>query len=39
MCYRLEITGYKSGKWFPRFREEHKLRVFENKELRKIIGP
>jgi hypothetical protein len=35
----LQITGYKPEKWFPRFREEHKLRVFENKVLRKIIRP
>jgi hypothetical protein len=37
--YKLQIPGYKFEKWFPRFREEHKLRVFENKATRKIIGP
>jgi hypothetical protein len=38
MCYKLQIAGYKLEKWFPRFREEHNLRVFENKTPRKIIG-
>jgi hypothetical protein len=39
MCYKLQITCYKFEKWFPTLKEKHKLRVFENKELRKIIGP
>jgi len=38
MCYKLQIRGYKFEKWFLSSREEHKLRVFQNKVLRKIIG-
>jgi hypothetical protein len=26
-------------KWFPKLREEHRLKMFENRMLRKIPGP
>jgi hypothetical protein len=30
---------YGCGTWFLTFREEHRLRVFENRVLRRIFGP
>jgi hypothetical protein len=31
------LYGYET--WSPTLREEHRLKVFENRELRRIFGP
>jgi hypothetical protein len=35
----LPVVLYGCGTWSLTVREEHKLRVFENKVLRRILGP
>jgi hypothetical protein len=35
----LPVVLYGCEIWFLPLREEHRLRVFENKMLRRIIGP
>jgi hypothetical protein len=35
----LPVVFYGCGTWFPTLREEHRLRVFENRVLRRIFGP
>jgi hypothetical protein len=35
----LPVVLYGCGTWSLTLREEHRLRVFENRELRKIFGP
>jgi hypothetical protein len=35
----LSVVLYGCETWSLTFREEHKLRVFENRELRRIFGP
>jgi hypothetical protein len=35
----LPVVLYGCETWSPTLREEHKLRVFENKVLRRIFGP
>jgi hypothetical protein len=33
------VVVYECGTWFLALEEEHRLRVFENKMLRRIFGP
>jgi hypothetical protein len=35
----LPFVLYGCGTWFLTLREEHRLRIFENRVLRKIFGP
>jgi len=35
----LPLVLYGCGTWSPTLREEHRLRVFENRVLRRIFGP
>jgi hypothetical protein len=35
----LPVVSYGYETWSPAFREEHRLRVFENRVLRRIFGP
>jgi hypothetical protein len=35
----LPVMLYGCGNWSPTLREEHRLRVFENRVLRRIFGP
>jgi hypothetical protein len=35
----LPVVQYGSETWSPTLREEHRLRVIENRVLRKIFGP
>jgi hypothetical protein len=35
----LQIELYRCGTWSLNLREEHRLRVFENRVLRRIFGP
>jgi hypothetical protein len=35
----LTVVLYRCKTWFLTLREEHRLRVFENRVLRKIFGP
>jgi hypothetical protein len=35
----LSVVLYGCGSWSLRLREEHRLRVFENRVLRRIFGP
>jgi len=42
MIYRttiLPVVFYGCGNWSPTLRQEHRLRVFENRVLRRIFGP
>jgi hypothetical protein len=38
-CTILPVVLYGCETWFLTFREEHRLRVFENRVLRRIFGP
>jgi hypothetical protein len=35
----LQVVLYRCGTWSLTLREEHRLRVFENRVLRRIFGP
>jgi hypothetical protein len=35
----LPVVLYGCGTWFLKLRDEHRLRVFENRVLRRIFGP
>jgi hypothetical protein len=37
--YKMAVVLYGCETWCPTLREEHRLRVFENRVLRRIFGP
>ena len=39
VCVTLPVVLYGCGTWSLTLREEHRLRVFENRVLRRIFGP